>query len=162
MSDVDLGNLEQKALDIAKYYYKDFGNTIEMIMCDALQYLKHPEVDYKDRVMRHLSKIKDFYSGIPFEDLRGRDEFSALFEIRDLLPQFSGLVNRHFEAPNKESLEEIRSLGNRIVETGRPYWGGLVQLLETIKSHPESNGFTVNIIDDSGRQWTFGYPKKAK
>ena len=158
--DISLYEMEQEARHIAGYYYKGFGSTIDMVINDALAYYRYPKAEYAYRVSKYLSRIEDFYSSIPFEELEGEVIFQPLFEVKDLLPDFRRAVNLHFMDPTKVSLEEVEVLGKKIVEKGRPYWESLVGLLEKIRIHPNSDSFIIEMVDALGRPWKFGFTCK--
>lgn len=84
----------------------------------------------------------------------------SLFEVRDLLPDFRQALNQHFMHPSKILLQRIERIGTRIGKKCEPYGEGLIQLIDMIYQHPDSNGFVIELVDDLGRLWTFGYPKR--
>jgi len=76
-----LEELKQKARDLARYYHKGFGSTINMIIDDAIAYYSHPRIEYADRVQKYLPKIEELYSRIPLLSLKAGKNFCLCLKL---------------------------------------------------------------------------------
>ena len=149
----DVEELVEEVRLMARYYYKGFGGTMDMIINDAYSYWKLPRVDISDRVARYLSKIEDFYDRIPFSELESIPEFQSLVEVRKMLPDLRKFVNLHFMVPSKSTFEGISAEAHAIAKSGKPYYENLNQLLKDLISKGDRSVLELQLTDDLGRTW---------
>jgi hypothetical protein len=143
-----LEKMKGDALEMAKYYYKGFGNTIQSILANAENHLLR-EGDYRDfdSAYRWFKEIKDFYSQIPFEGLNGKEEYYPLFVVNRLLPNLREKMDLVFVKNQKDELRNLQTVARTIVEVGRLYFDSLRGLLREIRSYPEARDFRIKIVD---------------
>src|SRR3989338_4397548 len=80
--------MQNKADEIGKYYYKGFGSLINGVLGDIELYLIDNKTGLMERSCKWLNQIENFYKAIPFEKLKNREEFYPLFVVKRLLPIF--------------------------------------------------------------------------
>ena len=165
LTNPELAELQRKALEMAKYYYKGFGTTIEGILNNGEEYLQHPErAELADKSYGWFKKIEEFYANIPFDNLQGKEEFYPLFIIRrllkestsELLPKFKENMDAVFKDRNKSELRNLETDTRSIVNVGRLYFETLMQTLQEIRVYPEAKDFRVAISDRNKNYiWSF-------
>jgi len=144
-----LAELERKALEMAKYYYKGFGNSFTAIMGLAYAYLEHERKESLNDSYDTFKKIEDFYAAIPFDNLHGKEEFYPLFVVKRLLPKFRERMDKVFKENKKNELRNLQYDGSSIVKVGILYGESLLQLLDEIRLFPEGKDFRVAIPDQN-------------
>ena len=143
-----LAELQERAKEMARYYYAGFSNTLTVILVGGGMFLEHPErTDFVEDSYLLLKKIEEFYAQIPFDALHRREEFYPLFVIRRLLPNFRKTMDAVVKKQNKVALEDLGIYAKTIANVGGLYGDSLMQLLKTIRQFPEAKDFTVAISD---------------
>lgn len=140
--------LEQRALEIGKYYYKGFGNSIQGIFADAANFVDEPEhTELPRQAYQTLQQIEDFYRRIPFETLHGKEEFYPLFVVARLLPNFRERMDSVFKEKDEASLRKLQTACGVVVEVGKLYSDSFVHILQEIRFHPEAKDFRIAVKD---------------
>lgn len=136
--------LQEKANEMAKYYYMGFGDNLAIIANNASHYLKNPKG--KDEISYNLLQgIENWYSKIPFDSLDAK-EYHMLFTVREMLPILRNAMDDVFKnKKDKFSLIRLERLTGSISDIGRLYKTKLLKLLKEIRSFPEAKDFTVEV-----------------
>ena len=147
-----LKELQDLAIEMAEYYRKSFGNVIQGILASAELYLRDGlQQDFQD-AYDWLAKVEEFYATIPFERLKGREEFTPLFEVRKLLPIFREKIDQSLKQKNPGALRHVGFYGIRIASVGRRYSERFIGLLREIRRLPGGENFEVpvrHLINDN-------------
>ena len=153
-----LGQMKEEASEMARYYYKGFGATIDGILSSAEAYQRFRQrtdvQKYKETAYRLLKEVEDFYAKIPFQDLEDKNGFYPLFIVKELLHLLRTYMEPHFTNPNNDSFERLENCTQVIVEVAELYRDNFKGLLEKIKGHPDGKNFKIEIIDDRGIIWS--------
>lgn len=146
--DDKLLEMEQMALEMGRYYYKGFGNSIQGILAKSERFVEEPEnTEPVTEVYQLLQRIEDFYRGIPFDVLRGKEEFYPLFIVERLLPKLRSGIDAVVNEKDEASLIRLQMVCGAVVEVGRLYFDTFVRILEDIRTHPEAKDFRVEVQD---------------
>lgn len=156
MSIEDLPSMKEKAAEIARYYYKGFGVTIDGILNNAGRYLQYPErEDLIDDAYKWLKEIEDFYAKILFNTLHGKKEFYPLFVTNELLPIFRESMDCVAQRSYETAFRNLEIDAITIINVGRLYGASFIKILEKIREHPDARDFRVKIIDHKNKVWYF-------
>ncbi len=143
-----LEEMQEKAQQIARYYYKGFGATMDGILSNAEAFLKTPErTDYSEKAYKWAKEIEDFYSKIPFGSLQGKEEFYPLFIVKMLLPQLKEGMDKVFKEQDEGSLRRLEIGIQTVVTVGGLYWNSLIEVLKDIREFPDGRNFGLAIKD---------------
>ena len=105
--DENVEELKKEAELIARYYLSGTANKISSIPTAAYTYIDS-KVDLEEREknkkmsFKNLKKIKDFYATIPFEELKGDENFYPLFVIDRMLLGIEEQMKRVFSEKPKQ------------------------------------------------------------
>ena len=146
--DGELVGLRQKAIEMARYYYKGMEAVLQEVIANAELYLEDPQQsELMEKSYEWINKIEDFYSKIPFKHLKGKQDFYPLFVIQRLLPKFRGTMDAVFKGKDKGQFRELVRNSQTIIDVGSLYWETLIQTCQEIRKFPEANNFRVAIPD---------------
>jgi len=157
MVEQSVEQLKARAELMGKYYFRGFGNFIQIVVANAQIYLLYPEdrVEVKKETLDAYSLIEELYKKIPFEELKDNEDFKPIFSARDLLPEYKQALDSFFEAPTEEKENILDKLGIKILETVEPYRENFWGLTKKIRSISENENFYVKVIDWNGVEWRF-------
>jgi hypothetical protein len=145
------------AEEMAKYYFKGFGNSIDGTITDMEAFLHFRENNnadkYKNRFEYNIVHLLLHYETIPFQTLKGKPVFKPLFAANELLLKYYCIANLFFDSPEDRTYNRLRLIGNEIVKEGRKYHDNLTTVLQTIRNDPVHKDFTVKVFDDKGEIW---------
>jgi len=152
----DIQEKKELAQQMARWYYKGFGSSMEGILCNMEGYVQNPEMlNYSEIVYRLLNRVGEFYSKIPFGDFHGKEQFYPLFIVKSLLPFLHHSLDTTFNERTEENFRVLDVRIQAIVEVGRLYDESLRSVLKEIRLLPEGKDFQVQVIDDRGKVWSF-------
>ena len=151
-----LEKMKEEALEMGRYYYKGFGNTINGILANAELYLMTEDREgLAENSYKWIGEIETHFDGIPFDELNGREKFYPLFVTKRLLPKFREGMDKVFQEERKDGLGNLDTDARSIVNVGRLYGDSFQELLKEIRSHSESSDFRVKIVDYQNNVWHF-------
>ena len=152
----ELATLQERAIEMARYYYKGFGNSLVGIMANGEEYLSSQDANLLQHSYQLFQKIEDFYANIPFNTLNGKEEYYPLFVVNRLLPKFRQSMDELFIDKRRDSLQNLQTNLRTIVDIGQLYFNSLMELLKTIRQFPEARDFRVAIPDQLKKHvWYF-------
>src|SRR3989338_1892973 len=144
----ELAVLQERAIEMARYYYKGFGTSIFGIISDGKVYLEHmAQIGLSTRAYARLQKIEGFYTTIPFDKLHGREEFYPLFVVKKLFPRLKTAMYGVFKDGNADAFGDLGLEGDTIISVGELYSESLRKLLREIRVFPEAKDFRIAIPD---------------
>ena len=156
--DVKLLEMQEESKELAKYYYKGFGITLDSILGSAEAHLNLPArreiVHYDERAYENLEELEAVYSKIPFNDLHGNEKFYPLFVTNDLLKSLRARMDAYFKEPSDSNFKPIETYTIALGVVGSIYWSNITRLLEKIREYPEGKDFKIELMDHKGETWT--------
>ena len=121
----ELATLQERAIEMARYYYKGFGNSLVGIMANGEEYLSSQDANVLQHSYQLFQKIEDFYATIPFDQLHGREEFYPLFVVKRLFPRLRTAMDGVFKNGNADSWADLRTECDVIINVGTLYYESL-------------------------------------
>ena len=156
MLEARAAELQNKAQEMAKYYYKGFGDSISGIASNPQTYLKHPErTYYSEDAYQWIKQIEDFYAKIPFNTLHGKEEFYPFFIMKELLPEVRKKMDEVFKEKNNGSCRTLEIFTKTITTVGGVYRKNLKKLFDEIRTISGEDNFCITITDHKGEKWYF-------
>jgi len=154
--DCNAENLEAKIEKFRKYYFKGAGNLLFDIFIAAEAVLKFP--DLRSKALEDIKKLQNSYfqnyPKVNFDEIRGDDDFTPLFVIKNLNCKFESKINEFVKEPSKNSKNEIRDYMVTIMHVSYLYRNSFKQALNEIRKIPRYENYNVSIIDWKGQKWT--------
>jgi len=146
-----LAELKSKALEMGAYYYHEFIDHIGKIQ----QTIANSSIDpkSKDTAEGILSQIEKFYEELP-EPPDGREEFSPILTIKEILPRFKQALRNYFTREDKAerglAVITLGRLAVRLTQSHESYHANLLALLHEIRDYPNEKDFVVPIKHPRG------------
>lgn len=154
----ELLELQERAREMARYYYKGIATTLNGLIGDFENHSRYPGIKSMQQLRTEsdgrLDEISVYYRRIPLMNLKKKEGsyvYSPLFVVDRLLIKLREAANRYYETSNQNNLQSIFSLTNAIIENGRVYRDALNEVLREIHTFPEGKDFTITLIDMDGR-----------
>jgi len=135
--DSNVMEMQEKALKIAKYYMKGFGNTFFEIVNWSYHYKIRPErKECVEEAYACLKEVESFYEKIPFEELQNEREFCPLFCVRQMLPRFREKMEKRFQECNDTTYKDFGDEAVAIIRVASAYDNTLRKLLKKNQKIP--------------------------
>jgi hypothetical protein len=146
-------NKKLVVLDLARFYFKGFGNCLAGVLGNAEYYCRYnKEAACIEKSLKLIDMFDEFYAKIPFEQLEKNSDYAPLFVVRDLLPKVRVSLNGLVQ--NKEhSFDDLKSLVNAVHEVGMIYRKKFDTLRFEIRSFPGEENFRIHVVDYKGVDW---------
>ena len=152
----ELLEMQDKARQMARYYFKGFGSIIEGILSNAEADIVYTEREnYSTNSYELLKKIEDFYLRIPFGDFHSKEEFYPLFVVKRLLPELRQALDCVVRERTEEELRILDTLAKSIVVVGRLYDDSFRELVSQIRMYSDGKDFHIQLVDYKGLTWNF-------
>jgi len=151
---MELEKLKQRAERIGRYYCKGFGDCLGGVNGGLEAYLKHPEeLKHRDNGYRWLGKIFDFYSKIPFDELKNDEVFFPLFVVKRMLDVYKGKIDQVIETKNDKLFKDVANYSDSITEVGNLYRYSFRDALRDVREASGNDDFKVRVVDLEGEIW---------
>lgn len=149
--------LQERAREMARYYYKGLGTKLSGLMVAMEYHFANQETNGVSELRREsdgiMGKIADFYGRIPFLELAGRSDFAPLFVANSLISNLKETLGVFYRENDQSSLAKITRLVPSIIEVGWLYRDSLNEILKEIQKHEEGRLFRIELIDIDGKLW---------
>src|SRR3989338_1356443 len=157
----ELQELIDRVNEMARYYYKGFGQVMNKMHTTADRFLRG-KASIRDfsETLEYFKEIEELYLTIPFDDLNGKPEFYPLFNVRDILP----IVRKHIgeilkggsDSHLRYNMRQIRSWDGTLSGLGELYRYKFEEVLDKIRTYPEAKDFHIEIQDRlKDKAWFF-------
>jgi hypothetical protein len=159
----ELERLKQRAELLGRYYCKGLGACLCFVTDCIDGLMNHFDPDTAKKEIEDanfgFSKIKDFYSKIPFDELKTRNDevFFPLFIARDFLKLYEKNMEESFRlVPKQYIAANARNYNISINLVGQIYREHFAKALKDVRHTSGGEKFRVRLVDLSGRVWNIG------
>jgi len=140
-----LVRLQEKAIEMAKYYFVGFGGraVLNVGRYGSTHFKIPAEQNIIAEIYRRMEFVIDFYEKLPIDELKTKEEFSPLVKIKPLLPELRKLMDEVFKENISNNQQKLVKLADRVLKIGKKYRTTLIELLREIHQYPEAKDFGV-------------------
>lgn len=149
--------LKTRAELMGKYYFRGFGNCLAGVSATISNYVDYPEEgdECKREALSFFHIIEELYQQIPFEELKGNEDFAPILAARPLIAEYKKALDLTLQNPTKENGKKLYELNETIIKTVEDYRWNFWGLTKRIRSIPSNEKFYVKVIDLNGVEWHF-------